>query len=348
MTQSLCLVPKITATGGPAAFQARLIAGAAELGVEVHHDIHRPDIGAYLVIGAPLHGFGALLRAKLTGKKIVHRLNGMNWLHKVRPSGALYGLKADFANQRIAWFRRFIATDIVYQSQFCKDHWNEVYGATPQRSALIYNGVDTAEFSPSAETPRRWVKGAPVHILIAEGNLQHGSEVHLQQALQLANRLERETQSPTTLTIVGNVPEDVRRKAEAEAEKARLSVRPDWKGVLSKPELIRFERSATFFISVEPQPACPNAVIEALSVGLPVLGFDTGSLKDIVGNGGIAVDYGADFTRLEAPDPDALYDGATRILSQRAEFSRSARETALERFSLEKMTRDYLDFCELG
>lgn len=348
MTQSLCLVPKITATGGPAAFQARLIAGAAELGVEVHYDLDRSDIGAYLVIGAPFRGFGALLRAKLNGKKIVHRLNGMNWLHKIRPSGFLYGLKADFANERIAWFRRFIATDIVYQSRFCEDHWNEVYGTVPQRSTLIYNGVDTAEFSPNAGTSQPWSKGEPVHILIAEGNLQHGSEVHLHQAIQLADRLQRETGSLTTLTIVGNVPSDIRAKVEADAAKANLTVRPDWKGVVSKPELIRLERSATFYFSVEPQPACPNAVIEALSVGLPVLGFDTGSLKDIVGEGGIAVDYGADFARLEEPDPDALHDGAIRILSQRAQFSQVARMTALERFALEKMTRAYLDFCELG
>lgn len=347
MNQSLCLVPKITATGGPAAFQERLIAGAAALGVEVHYDAARPDISACLVIGAPLRNFSGLLRARLNGKKIVHRLNGMNWLHKVRPSGTLYGLKADFANQRIAWFRRYVATDIVYQSQFCADHWNEVYGAVPQRSTLIYNGVDTAAFSPGADTAKPWRAGEPIRILIAEGNLQHGSEVHLFQTLQLADRLQRETGAPTTLTVIGNAPEPVRERLERDAARAELTVRPDWKGVVSKPELIRYERDASFFISVEPQPACPNAVIEALSVGLPVLGFATGSLRDIVGTGGIAVDYGADFARLESPDAEALHAGAIRILSERAEFSRAARAIALERFALEKMTRAYLNFCGL-
>ncbi len=52
-------------------------------------------------------------------------------------------------------------------------------------------------------------------------------------------------------------------------------------------------RSSHLLFSAEVNPPCPNSVIEALACGLPVIGFDTGSLSEIVqGGAGRLVPYG--------------------------------------------------------
>ncbi len=63
------------------------------------------------------------------------------------------------------------------------------------------------------------------------------------------------------------------------------------------------DRSAHMLFSADLNAACPNSVIEAMACGLPVAGFDTGALNElIVGDAGRLVPYGGDPWRLEKPD----------------------------------------------
>ncbi len=344
MTESICLVPRIESIGGPASFQQSFLRAAAGFGVEAHFELNRKDVGAYLVIGGPLRPLPALIRARRRGVPVVHRLNGMNWLHRVHSAGLRYGIKADLANLRIAWTRRFLASAIVYQSRFCADNWNAAYGPVAKPETIIYNGVDTDRFAP-VRAAKDWQRDDPVRVLIAEGNLQHGSEILLGSALSSCAALQQKYGAPVELTIAGNVPEAVRVRSEAEAARHGARLTLDWKGVIPKDELIALEREATFFLSVEPEPACPNAVIEALSVGLPVVGYDTGSLKDVVGPGGVIANPAADLRKFESPDSASLAAAAGTVLENRAAFSAAARETALSRFRIEKMTEAYLKIC---
>src|SRR5919107_879070 len=62
-------------------------------------------------------------------------------------------------------------------------------------------------------------------------------------------------------------------------------------------------RSSHLLFSAEVNPPCPNSVIEALGCGLPVVGFDTGSLSELVqGQTGRLVPYGGNPWKLEPPD----------------------------------------------
>ena len=59
--------------------------------------------------------------------------------------------------------------------------------------------------------------------------------------------------------------------------------------------------------SAEVNPPCPNSVIESLACGLPVIGFDSGSLKELVtDDAGCIVPYGSNPWKLETPDISAL------------------------------------------
>ncbi len=339
--KTICILPEIKKVGGPASFQRRFIREAANQQVTVHSDPTRQDIGAYLVIGAPRKFIPQLIRARLKNIPVVQRLNGMNWIHQVVPSDWLYDRKADFANFRLSQFRRHLASGIVYQSLFCRDHWNDVYGVLERKpECIIYNAVDLSRFKPRQDSPSSDL----VKLLIVEGNLQYGSEFNLEQAVRLAQAVSARLRKDVRLQIAGNVSPEAQQKTlelvRGQSDRAEV----EFLGVISQESLIQAENDAHLLFSAELHPACPNAVIEALANGLPVIGFDTGSLKDVVGDGGIVVPYGADAWKLERPVLEPLIDAAVAVIQNNLQYRQNARRKAETAFDLRDMTRAYLDF----
>jgi len=85
-------------------------------------------------------------------------------------------------------------------------------------------------------------------------------------------------------------------------------------------------------------------VIEALACGLPVIGFDTGSLSELVaGDAGRLAAYGANEWKLEQPDVAALAEAALEVLQDQPRFRKSARERAESVLGVDKMVDEYLE-----
>jgi glycosyltransferase involved in cell wall biosynthesis len=102
-------------------------------------------------------------------------------------------------------------------------------------------------------------------------------------------------------------------------------------------------RSSHLLFSAEINPPCPNSVIEALACGLPVVGFDTGSLRELIGEqAGRLVPYGGNQWKLEPPDVPALAQAAIEVLQEQERFRKAARARAEELLSVEKMVDEYL------
>lgn len=103
------------------------------------------------------------------------------------------------------------------------------------------------------------------------------------------------------------------------------------------------DRSAHMLFSADLNAACPNAVIEALACGLPVLAFATGSLPEIIsGNAGLVVPYGSNYWNLEQPDIAGLAKAGMEILARQGDFRPSARQKAEEAYSLSRMVDQYI------
>src|SRR5512145_2154698 len=104
----ICLTPHVHGTGGMVSFAAKFAAGLKAHGVETTTDLQAGDIDAILVIGGTRNILG-LWRARQRGIPIIQRLNGMNWVHRVRYTGIKHFLRAEYGNRILAVIRSRLA-----------------------------------------------------------------------------------------------------------------------------------------------------------------------------------------------------------------------------------------------
>lgn len=327
----ICIVPRVEGLGGVTSFRLKFEQGLHAWGVDVTHDL--TDSSDAILVLAGTKNLLPLWKAHSSGRRIVQRLDGLNWVHRVRWTGLRYATRAIYGNANLAFIRAKLATQVIYQSQFIKRWWEDWYGTARVPSSVILNGVDLNRYSPNGahERPSDFSR-----LLVVEGSLAGGLDSGLFYAVDLARHLSRKRK--IELVIVGRVDGNTRKKLGA-----RDSF--DIRFIDSIPrEAIPFlERSSHLLFSAEVNPPCPNSVIEALACGLPVIGFDTGSLSEIVqGDSGRLVPYGANQWRLEKPDIPALAEAAEEVLGDNERFRRSARERAESALGLDAMTDEYL------
>lgn len=332
--ETICIFPRKFGLGGPASFQSRLIEELRSNQIRVVFEPDDLSNSAILVIGGTRH-LGELRVAKRRGVRIVQRLNGMNWVHKIKYTGLKHFLRAEVNNALLATIRRDIADKIIYQSQFSCDWWNREKGAIQKPESVVYNGVNIEEFNPAG---RNELPGDRYRMLLVEGNLGNGYEGGLFTAADAAALLNQRLEKPLELMVVGSVPDSLRQKAERDG----LSI--NWKGVVDRRDIPAIDRSAHLFFSSDINAACPNSVIEALACGLPVVAYDTGALPEMVpGDAGCIARYGSNVWKLQKPDVHALVDAASEVLRHRESYSRAARARAEQTFDIKKITKAYLE-----
>jgi glycosyltransferase involved in cell wall biosynthesis len=155
-------------------------------------------------------------------------------------------------------------------------------------------------------------------------------------AAALAEELSRKFK--IELMIVGQVDGRTKHKLKDQSR-----FRLQFMDTVAREHIPWLMRSAHLLFSAEVNPPCPNSVIEALSCGLPVIGFDTGSLSELVqGDAGRLVPYGANPWKLELPDIPALGTAAAEVLDDQQRFRTSARDRAESVFDVEHMVDEYL------
>lgn len=325
----ICIVPQVS-TGGMASFRYKFEDGLQKRGIEITHN---PDneSDAMLVIGGTRHLL-RLWRAKRRGLRIVQRLDGVNWVQRAHWSGLRYTLRAEYGNWVLAFIRNHLADEVVYQSEFIRSWWEDWYGKAPVPGHVILNGVDLGAFSPhsSGDVP----VFPPYRILVVEGSLAGGLDTGFKAAVRLTELLSKKY--PVELHVAGKV--DARAQTLAD-EHGFVRIL----GMIPREQIPDLMSSSHLFFSAEINPPCPNSVIEALACGLPVVGFDTGSLRELVGSeAGLLAPYGGDQWKLEPPDVPALVNGATEILVEQDRFRIAARARAEELLNVDTMVDRYL------
>lgn len=329
------MLPKLSGVGGMASFQQKMASGLYKLGYQVTFVIQDTPYDAVLVIGGTRDLIG-LRSAKRKGIPIIHRLNGMNWIHKVRKTGIRHYLRAEYGNLILTYIRERIADRIVYQSKFAQSWWEDERGTTDVPFWIVHNGVDLDEYNPSGTCDRSIEKW---RVLMVEGNVGGGYEFGLETGSELLHTLIDMHSQPVELMVVGSMDRNVREKWQV-IKDGNLK----FAGQVEHDQIPQLDRSAHVLYSADINAACPNSVVEAMACGLPVAGFDTGALDELVsGHGGEVVPYGGDHWKLEPPDIQELADSVSLIFQSQNQYRTAARERAESAFGLDKMVNGYID-----
>ena len=325
----ICIFPRVEGTGGIASFRLKFEAGLKARGLDVTYNLAE-ESDAILVL-AGTRNLLPLSRAKRRGVRIVQRLDGINWVQRVRWAGFRYTVRAEYGNVMLAFLRNRFADRVVYQSQFIRKWWEAWYGAANAPASVILNGVDLQAYTPDGAHDRPTDR---FRLLLLEGSLTGGLDSGLFHAVALAEKLS--AKFPMEVVVAGRVDDAAKNKLQSQAPVKFL-------GTIPREEVPHLIRSSHLMYSAEVNPPCPNSVIEALACGLPVVGFDSGSLKELVtGDAGRVVPYGGDPWKLEPPDISALADSAEAVLTKQDQFRAAARARAESAFGLDQMVDDYL------
>lgn len=154
---------------------------------------------------------------------------------------------------------------IVVQSSFCRD--SMVWNGIPEEKVLINPmGVDTGIFRPRATVPRK-----PRFICVGTICLRKGHQ-YLFRAFEMVKKRLPEAE----LICVGQYKTDFRRE------------RPRWEGTfrhiphLSHEDLSALLQTCTAFVFPSQEEGIARAQIEAMAVGLPVIGTHEGGATTLI------------------------------------------------------------------
>lgn len=204
---------------------------------------------------------------RLESPVVVHRIDGP--IH-------LYRGKDKELDDRIFEVNRRFATSTVIQSDFTLQKLFET-GYQPMRPVVIRNAVNPSIFHPAAQRPPQAGRKLRIIATSWSDNPNKGGPVYK----WLEDKLDW---SKYEFTFVGRCSEPL--------SKAR-TISP-----VPSEELAEILREHDVYITASQNDPCSNALIEALSCGLPAIALKSGGHPELVGKGGLCFERKEDIPEL--------------------------------------------------
>lgn len=312
--------PHQPASGGPGTFQKKIEDYIKNIGWKVSYKNNFSDPSIIFVIGGTKNILW-LHRMKRKGIPILYRLDGINWLHRKTKFNFKKYFLCETRNLINKYSHAFIADKIIYQSNFVKQWWEKEGFKSNADYEIIYNGsLIHTKLSDKVMFNNK--------LIILEGTIDYSP-----YAIELINQLS-DVLDNLEIHLYGNF------ENKRNIEKLNDSI--VYHGFISNSR-VKSVFNNSIYLSLDINPACPNAVIEALCCGTPVVGYDTGSLKELVGDSaGIIIPYGSDPWELKFPDVIGLANAIKSVARNYDEYSKNAHSLALKAFDIKLMNSYYL------
>jgi glycosyltransferase involved in cell wall biosynthesis len=228
-----------------------------------------------------------------------------------------------------------LSTHVVTNSKEIRNLLLERDGLPPQKIHVIHNGVDCNQFVRTRQNKNTLFPGLKesAKLIAVVANMYNAVKGH-EHLIDAARTVCREAPEATFL-LIGDGQE--RPRLEQQVEAAGLKKNLLFLGQRQNiPELL-----ACCDLSVLPSQAegLPNALLEAMAAGLPVVATQVGGIPEVIETGvtGLLVPSG---------DPDALAHAILLVLQDSALATRLARagqERMRTHFSFERLTAELED-----
>ena len=203
-------------------------------------------------------------------------------------------------------------------------------------TAVIANGVDPLTFSSGKERSYSEDDKRPLQILMV-------SRLHPQKRVVEAVKVLSDARAKGFdfhLSIVGDG--STKKEIQALIEDGKLAGRAQLFGWLDKEQLVRQYRQADCYLSLSSAEGLPNAVLEAMASGLPVV------LSDIPPHRELVI-HEANGLLVPVDSGHALISALKKLQSDahlRKQLARSARTFIEHEYSWERCAKSYLELLD--
>lgn len=266
---------------------------------------------------------GRLIRAaRQRGAKVAWNQNGVAY-------PAWHGAGWEQANRRMAALMRE-ADHVFYQSTFCKETADRYLGAPAAAWEILHNAVDTAVFAPAPAA-----RDARLTLLVPGNQYSPYKVERAVDALALVAREQPDAQLLVTGWLRWPSSTDPRRDIAERARALGVADRVHFLGAYRQADAPALYRRAHVLLHAKVGDPCPNAVIESMACGTPVVYAASGGVPELVGDAaGIGVPSATTFEQDVPPDAAGLAEAVLAVVDRHADFAAAARERAVECFDI--------------
>ena len=216
---------------------------------------------------------------------------------------------------------------VIYQSQFCKDMLDKFLFNRLDNFSIVYNGVDLSHFEAN-DTYNPFslvIFGTLRDVDLFNCMLKSFSSVYAQD-----NRY--------SLVVAGSMTKEVEVAFSQYLESDPSGENAQYIGKLDYDQIPRVISSHGILLHLKSGDWCPNAVLEAMACGLPIVCQRYGGTSELVGDAGIIIDHPS-----YSYDSDLVKKVADAVASIQVNHP-SYRNLAIERankFSIDQSAKQY-------
>ena len=306
----------------------------SEYGLNKGHQVsfnHDEDVDVFITI-ANSSRYEELIRLKRNGAKIIHRIDGLFFDYHLFSHES-----SDHFNELLAKNMN-LADLIVCQSKFTDELVTYLLGQDNKiPRTIIYNGANKELFSPSGmKIPR---EGSKKMILsIAYWGVPLMADFSINTIINVAKLLPE-----YEFWILGLAYP----KNEQMIKEAKLGniTKVNLSKAVPRENMPQYLRSADLVLHSRPHDACSNLILEAMSVNIPIVGLESGSTAELLGDAGLRGECIGDFKKLPIVNCEDLAEKIRKTF-ENYDYYKSEIAERSKLFSNKIMCENYIKECE--
>lgn len=221
---------------------------------------------------------------------------------------------------------------IIYQSQFSKQICDEYLYKRENNFSIIPNGTNLELFKSETHSSEK------IQIIV----LAKHYPKHLNLLVNILKSLENlESYSVQIIGPLRDGSDGVKEYIESLGLPKNIESTISCLGIKSREELPSILGKGDIFLHIKVGDWCPNAVLEAMASGLPVVCPEWGGTKELVGDAGLSVS--GEPWSVDGNLAEEMAKAVTKVRGDLPNFKAKARSRVESNFNIKDISKKYLE-----